>query len=138
MRLRPVRDDELGVPDLQSMFYATPLLAEFYGYVQAMYENKNVTAPCHEGERAHPRYNLNVLRDTVLAAFLTEGVVCPGRQALEVIVAKRRAWLIDQVVQLWARLIPAVPNFHESLDAFFSEPGRAPDPWGGAHTSTGH
>ena len=119
MRLRPARDDESGVPDLQSMFYSTPFLAEFYGYVQAMHENKNVTAPCREGERAHPGYDLGVLRDTVLAAFLTKGVVRTSRQASEVLVAERRAWLIDQVIQLWARPIPAVPNFHESLGASF-------------------
>lgn len=78
MRLCPAKDSKSGVPDLQSIFYTTPFLAELYGYVKSIYKNTNITTPCRKGERAHPKYNVEVLRDTFLAAFVTKDAVCPG------------------------------------------------------------
>lgn len=81
VRLRPVRDNKSGVPDLQNIFYATPFLAKFYRYVQVMHMNKSVTNHCCKKEHVHPNYDLEVLRDTFLATFFTKDIVCPGRQA---------------------------------------------------------
>lgn len=54
--------------------------------MQAMYLNNNIITPYCEGKHAHPGYNIEVLRDTVLAAFVTKGVVRPGRQVSKVLV----------------------------------------------------
>ena len=119
LRLRPAREDETGVPDLQAMFFNTPFLAELYGYVHTMHESKNITTPCREGEHAHPGYDVDVLRDTVLAAFATAGPVSRGRTAMEALVVERRAWLVEQAIQVWARPVPAMPNYHANLGATF-------------------
>lgn len=121
VRLRPIRDNESGVSDTQSMFYTNLFLVKFYVYVQAIHKNKNITTLYHEGEREHPNYELKVLRGTFLTVFAIKGVVRPGRQVLEVFVIERRAWLIDQVIHLWAHPIPAIPNLYESLGASFQK-----------------
>lgn len=43
-----------------------------------MHENKNISTPFRKDECDHPFYNVEVLCETVLEAFVTEYIVFPG------------------------------------------------------------